>query len=80
MWGKVLASNGVYRLIEGIGRYMERRYEVQKRYSYIENGEQVTSYHMVCYSTDLEMAKMLYKLRVGGIENGKRHGKSSSSL
>lgn len=80
MWGKVLASAGIYRLIEGYGRYMERRYEVQEKYSYIENGETVISYHMVCHSTDLEMAKKMYERRVGGNQNGKRHGKSSSSL
>ena len=36
-----------YRIIEGIGRFWNKRYEVQEKYSYYENGEKVYSWHTV---------------------------------
>lgn len=63
-WGKVLADTGKYRLVEGLGSYFNRRYEVQERYSYYEGKEQVTSYHMVCFSSDYEIAKKMYMRRL----------------
>ena len=36
-----------YRIKEGIGQYWNKRWEVQEKYFYYENGERVTSWHTV---------------------------------
>lgn len=41
-----------YKLVEGIGQYWNRRYEVQEKYSYYENGKKVTAWHTVFHSSD----------------------------
>ncbi len=41
-----------YRLVEGIGQYFNKRWEVQERYSYYENGDKVESWHTVFTSKD----------------------------
>lgn len=41
-----------YRIKEGIGQYWNKRWEVQEKYFYYENGERVTSWHTVFTSTD----------------------------
>ena len=41
-----------YRIKEGIGQYWNKRWEVQEKYSYYENGKRVISWHTVFTSTD----------------------------
>lgn len=41
-----------YRLIEGIGRFWNKQYKVQEKYSYCENGEKVCNWHTVFTSPD----------------------------
>lgn len=41
-----------YRIIEGIGRYWNKRYELQEKYSYYEKGEKIYSWHTVFASPD----------------------------
>lgn len=48
-----MARMNEYRIIENYGRYFNKRYEVQEKYSYInENGEKIEAWHMVYHSTD----------------------------
>ena len=46
-----------YRLIEGIGRFWNKQYKVQEKYSYYENGEKVYSWHTVFTSPDRKMCE-----------------------
>ena len=41
-----------YRLVESIGNYMEKRYEVQEKYTYYNNGRITEAWHMVMHSTN----------------------------
>ena len=43
-----------YRIKEGIGHYWNKRFEVQEKYSYYENGKHVISWHTVFTSTDIK--------------------------
>lgn len=54
-----------YRIKEEIGRYWNKRWEVQKKYSYYENGERVTSWHTVFRSADKKQCeKVLEKYKI----------------
>lgn len=67
---EIFAENGKYRLIEGYGPYMNKRYEVQEKYTYYnENLEPVTSWHMECHSSDFDTAKQMYKRRIERTEH-----------
>ena len=46
-----------YRLIEGIGQYWNKRWEVQESYTYFENGELVHSWYTVFNSSDKNRAQ-----------------------
>lgn len=46
-----------YRLVEGIGQYFNKRWEVQERYSYYENGKKVESWHTVFTCKDKSRCK-----------------------
>lgn len=50
-----------YRIKEEIGQYWNKRWEVQEKYSYYENGELVTSWHMVYHSKDRESCEEVLK-------------------
>ena len=41
-----------YRIVEGIGQYFNKRWEVQEKYSYYENHEKSISWHTVFHSMD----------------------------
>lgn len=50
-----------YRLIEGIGQYWNKRWEVQEKYSYYEGGQTVVSWHTVFYSSDKKKCEEVLK-------------------
>lgn len=52
-----------YRLIEGIGRFWNKLYKVQEKYSYYENGEKVYSWHTVYTSPDREKCEVVLARR-----------------
>lgn len=39
-----------YRIIEGYGNHFNKRWEVQEKYSYYENGEKIIAWHTVYHS------------------------------
>lgn len=41
-----------YRMVEGIGSHWNKRWEIQEKYKYFENGEWVYSWHLVFWSSD----------------------------
>ena len=50
-----------YRIKEGIGQYWNKRWEVQEKYSYYENGKRVISWHTVFTSTDKKCCEEVMK-------------------
>ena len=50
-----------YRVKEGIGQYWNKRWEVQEKYSYYENGERVILWYTVFTSTDKKRCKEVMK-------------------
>lgn len=69
-----------YRMVEGIGSYWNKRWEIQEKYKYFENDEWVHSWHLVFWSSNkakceekLEKykkeAEMEEKLRVYGFSD-----------
>lgn len=46
-----------YRIVEGIGQYFNKRWEVQEKYSYYENGEKIISWHTVFHSKDKKLCE-----------------------
>ena len=50
-----------YRIKEGIGQYWNKRWEVQEKYSYYENGKRVISWHTVFTSTDKNRCEEVMK-------------------
>ena len=41
-----------YRMVEGIGSHWNKRWEIQEKYEYFENGEWVYSWYLVFWSSD----------------------------
>lgn len=53
---------GEYRIVESYGSHFNKRWEVQEKYSYYENGERISSWHMVFHSQDkTECEKVMQK-------------------
>ena len=50
-----------YRIKEGIGQYWNKRWEVQEKYFYYENGERVILWHTVFTSTDKNRCEEVMK-------------------
>ena len=50
-----------YRIKEGIGQYWNKRFEVQEKYSYYENGKRYISWHTVFTSTDKNRCEEIMK-------------------
>ena len=50
-----------YRIKEGIGQYWNKRWEVQEKYFYYENGERITSWNTVFTSTDKNRCEEVMK-------------------
>ena len=50
-----------YRIKEGIGQYWNKRWEVQEKYFYYENGERVTSWHTVFHDRDKNRCEEVMK-------------------
>lgn len=50
-----------YRIKEGIGQNWNKRWEVQEKYSYYENGKRVISWHTVFTSTDKNSCEEVMK-------------------
>lgn len=50
-----------YRIVEGIGQYWNRRWEVQEKYHYYENGKLITLWHMVFHSKDRKSCEDVLK-------------------
>ena len=52
---KIIQQKGNYRIIEGYGPCMNKRYELEKRYYYYDtNGHKVNAWQMIFHSRDLE--------------------------
>lgn len=41
-----------YRMVEGIGNHWNRRWEIQEKYKYFENGEWIEAWYMIFWSSD----------------------------
>ena len=52
-----------YRIIEGMGRFWNKQYKVQEKYSYYENGERVYSWHTVFTSPDRKRCEVVLARR-----------------
>lgn len=52
-----LNMDNKYRIVEGIGQYWNKRYELQEKYSYYKNGELVESWYTVFHSRDKELCE-----------------------
>lgn len=50
-----------YRLIEGIGQYWNKRWEVQEQYSYYEGEEKIVAWHTVFHSADKTLCENVLK-------------------
>lgn len=53
-----------YRIRESIGNYWNKRYIVQEKYSYYENGKKVESWHMVFSSPEYERCEEVLQRRI----------------
>lgn len=42
----------IYRMVEGIGGYMNKRWEIQEKYKYLHKDRWVEAWHMVFWSSD----------------------------
>ena len=54
-----------YRIVEGIGRFWNKQYQLQKKYSYYENGEKIYSWYIVFTSPDRKMCEQALAKRIG---------------
>ena len=50
-----------YRLIEGIGQYWNKRWEVQEKYSYYEGDKKVEAWHTVFHSVNKKLCEETLK-------------------
>ena len=60
---ETIKENSKYRLVSGIGQYMNSRYEIQERYKYYENDKWVYNWHMIFHSTDLKNCTEIWNKR-----------------
>ena len=51
---ETIRENLKYRLISGIGQYMNKRYEIQEKYKYYENDKWIYSWHLIYHSSELK--------------------------
>ena len=65
---ETIKENSKYRLVSGIGQYMNSRYEIQERYKYYENDTWVYNWHMVFHSIDLKNCIEIWDKRYNTIE------------
>lgn len=61
---ETIKENGEYRLVEGYGQYFNKRYEVQKKYSYWENNKKVYGWCLEFHSENLQLCIEAYNRRV----------------
>lgn len=54
-----------YRIVEGIGRFWNKQYQLQKKYSYYEKGEKVYSWYIVLTSPDRKWCEEALAKRIG---------------
>ena len=54
-----------YRIVEGIGRFWNKQYQLQKKYSYYEKGEKIYSWYIVFTSQDRKMCEEALARRIG---------------
>lgn len=52
-----------YRIKETIGPYWSRRYEVQEKYTYYENGKECVGWHNIFHSPDRKLADIVLEQR-----------------
>lgn len=50
-----------YKIVEGMGQYFNKRWEVQEKYSYYENGKKITSWHTIFQSKDKTLCENVMK-------------------
>lgn len=60
-----------YRMVEGIGSYWNKRWEIQEKYKYYENGEWVYSWYLVFWSSDKARCEEVFEKykKLGGKRN-----------
>ena len=63
---KIYAEDNNYRVVDGYGPYMNKRYEIQEKYSYCENDELVQSWHMIFYAPELNLCLETYEKNYKG--------------
>jgi hypothetical protein len=51
---EAIKENKKYRLVSGMGQYMNTRFEIQERYKYYESDKWVYSWHLIYHSSDIE--------------------------
>lgn len=65
---KAIRENKKYRLVSGIGQYMNNRYEIQERYKYYENCNWIYSWHVIFHSAELKNCIEIWDKRYNTIE------------
>lgn len=65
---KAIRENKKYRLVSGIGQYMNNRYEIQERYKYYENCNWIYSWHVIFHSVELKNCIEIWDKRYNTIE------------
>lgn len=68
----LIETNEKYRLVQCYGTHLQLRYEIQKKYSYYENGNKVESWKLVCWSSDKLKAKEMFMRYKHRENNNKR--------
>ena len=65
-----------YRMVEGIGNYWNRRWEIQEKYKYFENGEWIEAWHMIFWSSDKARCEEVFEKykKLGGKRNETESG------
>ena len=60
-----IMSNGEYFLVEGIGQYWNKRYEVLKKdFYYDNNGEKIITWVLVGKGADYKKVEEIYNKRI----------------
>lgn len=60
-----------YRMVEGIGSHWNKRWEIQEKYKYFENGEWVYFWYLVFWSSEKARCEEVFEKykKLGGKRN-----------
>lgn len=59
-----------YRLVKGIGRYWNERWEIQERYQYYDKNKRIIAWHTICVFSDKQLAEEHFKYFLQGKVKG----------